>query len=184
MHMPVVTSLRLLLLSVIVFLFTSALRAQMSFPPAAASNGSQQVTLGNSAEALMGPWKFQLGDNPSWADPNFDDASWEDYRLVQQGWSESLFEPHKGEDAGWAGHGHRGRSGYGWYRIRVDLQSVHGPVTLLVPPVDGAYSVYWDGQKLGDYGDVTRHITYATPSSNAFSIPIAPNQRAEHVLAF
>jgi Stage II sporulation protein E (SpoIIE) len=184
MHMPVGMSSRLWLLSVVLFTFTCLLRAQMSFPPAADSHGSQQVTLGNSAEALMGPWKFQLGDDPSWANPNFEDAAWEDYTLIQQGWSESLFEPHKGEDAGWAGHGHRGRSGYGWYRIRVALQSVNGPVTLLVPLIDGAYSVYWDGQKLGDYGDVTRHISYAVPTSNAFSIPIAPIQGATHVLAF
>ncbi len=35
------------------------------------------VTLGQSVVALYGPWKFHIGDNPKWADPNFDDSDWE-----------------------------------------------------------------------------------------------------------
>jgi len=34
------------------------------------------IVLGQSIVALNGPWKFHTGDNPQWADPNFDDAAW------------------------------------------------------------------------------------------------------------
>jgi hypothetical protein len=43
---------------------------------------AQVVTLGNSAVALTGPWKFSPGDSPwvngspVWAEPGFDDEGW------------------------------------------------------------------------------------------------------------
>src|SRR5271155_3086173 len=133
MQIRVVSSARFVVLAAALLLIASAVRAQISFPAATVSHGNQQIILGNSAEALMGPWKFRLGDDPSWAEPNFQDAAWEDYTLHQQGWSETLLEPRRGRDAGWAGHGHRGTAGYGWYRIHIDLQNVNGPLTLLAP---------------------------------------------------
>src|SRR5260370_14798741 len=35
-----------------------------------------QVTLGQSLVNLNGPWKFHIGDDATWADPNFDDSTW------------------------------------------------------------------------------------------------------------
>jgi hypothetical protein len=175
---------RLFLSAVVISLTAPASHAQTAFPAAPNFHGSQQVTLGNSAEALMGPWKFRLGDDLSWAQKNFNDSAWEDYTLKQQGWSETLLEPRRGRDAGWAGHGHRGTAGYGWYRIRIDLQDVNGPLTLLAPVIDSAYTVYWDGQGLGDYGDVARHVSYAAPANEFFPIPVAMLGTGTHVLAF
>ena len=36
-----------------------------------------EVTLGSSVVPLTGPWKFHIGDDARWADPNFDDGDWE-----------------------------------------------------------------------------------------------------------
>ena len=43
---------------------------------AASAAAAVPVTLGQSSAALTGPWKFHIGDDPRWADPKFDDASW------------------------------------------------------------------------------------------------------------
>jgi hypothetical protein len=61
-------------------------------PPAPA----QVVALGNSAVALIGPWKFSPGDSPwvngspVWAKPGFDDASWAVMDLTPKAGSVSL----------------------------------------------------------------------------------------------
>ena len=34
--------------------------------------------LGKGTAPLDGPWQFHLGDNPAWAQPNFDDATGHD----------------------------------------------------------------------------------------------------------
>src|SRR5690349_17574272 len=36
-----------------------------------------RITLGHSVVDLNGPWKFHVGDDATWADPNFDDSNWE-----------------------------------------------------------------------------------------------------------
>ena len=64
-----------LLMWPLIVLPISAQRAPASnvstgFPIAPAKDGAQQIALGNSALALMGPWKFRLGDDLTWAQPS------------------------------------------------------------------------------------------------------------------
>jgi len=61
-----------LLMWPLIVLPISAQRAPVSnlttgFPIAPVEHGAQQIALGNSALALMGPWKFRLGDDLAWA---------------------------------------------------------------------------------------------------------------------
>jgi hypothetical protein len=156
--------------------------ANDTLPVASVANGSQQVELGNSVLALMGPWKFRLGSEMAWALPDFNDSGWENLTLQGQGWSESLVDPNEGSDPGWAGHGHQGVWGYGWYRTHLNLQKTAEPVSLLVPVIDTTYSIYWDGQKLGGFGDTARHKGYVR-SSKLFAIPESLSLPGAHVLA-
>jgi hypothetical protein len=156
--------------------------AQNSFPVAPTADGAQQVALGNSALALMGPWKFHLGDNLAWAQPDFDDSGWQDYTLKSQGLAQSILNPYEGLEPGWAGHGHRGSWGFGWYRTRVNLRQTDGSVGLLLPYINSAYAVYWDGHRLGGFGDPERHAIYAA-RKKLFAIPAALSGPGEHTLA-
>jgi hypothetical protein len=74
-------------LLLLVVLLTSSLAfsqtANAAKTPATAPTSSAEViTLGNSAVALNGPWKFQPGDSPwvngspAWAQSGFDDSRW------------------------------------------------------------------------------------------------------------
>ena len=89
---------------------------------------------------LTGPWRFQLGDDPRWADPSFDDSSWPvvvlDQPLAAQGVS-----PY---------------SGYSWYRIRIEpgqtavLTHSGKLLSLLVTPANvGQVAVYLNGVEAG-----------------------------------
>jgi hypothetical protein len=84
--------------------------------PSAPSAASQNAVVVDNREHLVVPsavhgvikldssWHFHTGDDPSWADPNFDDSSWPKVDLhtplIEQG-----IEPY---------------SGYAWYRLRIE----------------------------------------------------------------
>lgn len=102
----------------------------------AASPGA--VTPSGHTEAhVEGPWRFQIGDNPQWADPAFDDSSWPAITLDKP-LSELGFDSY---------------AGYAWYRIRINarqLQPTNEPLDLLLSPrTIGQLSVYANGQEIG-----------------------------------
>lgn len=153
------------------------------FPIAGVEHGAQQIALGNSVLALMGPWKFRLGDDLAWAQPGFNDAAWADYTLKAQGWPESILAERNAYDPGWGGHGYGGAPSYGWYRIHVYLDHSSSSLSLLVPRVNSAYTIYWDGRKLGGYGDPSQRWAYLIERSQVFPIPSASGTVGDHVLA-
>lgn len=65
----------------------------------------------------------------------------------------------------------------------MNLAPTSGPLSLLAPLIDDAYTVYWDGQKLGGDGDPDRHISYQHRQRELLSIPAALATPGEHVLA-
>jgi hypothetical protein len=115
--------------------------------------GTTQVTLGHSVVPLTGPWKFHVGDDAKWADPNFDDGDWE---VVGLGAKKESLDPtmgFAGFSPGWTGKGHAGYAGYAWYRMRIRVQGADGPLALLAPTdVDDAYQLFLNGQFVGEFG--------------------------------
>jgi len=81
--------------------------ATSAVAPAAATNGATLARI-HGVITLDGPWRFQIGDDPRWADPKFDDSAWQTVTLGQ-----SLTE--QGIDA---------YAGYAWYRLRVQPQQL------------------------------------------------------------
>ena len=135
----------------------------------AASSPSIPVVLGHSTAALNSPWKFHTGDDPRWADPAFDDSSWE---------SMDLSAPPDANDgdvgitpytSGWNSKGHAGYQGYAWYRIRFTVTPPPGGTLALLGPwaVDSAYQVYGNGALLGGVGD----FSGTTPAAYSYHYP-------------
>ncbi len=48
---------------------------------------SLRATLGDGTVELSGLWKFHTGDDLAWAQPNYDDSSWETLDLTPPGGS-------------------------------------------------------------------------------------------------
>lgn len=83
---------------------SSAQAPSASAPPSApAISATFHGTL-----VLDGPWRFQIGDDPRWADPAFDDSAWQAVTL-----SQTLSE--QGMDS---------YSGYAWYRLKIQPQQL------------------------------------------------------------
>lgn len=118
-----------------------------------------QVKLGESVVALTGPWKFQVGDNPKWADPDFDDSAWE---TVDLGAKAESIDPEMGTGGfspGWTAKGHPGYAGFAWYRMRIRITGADGPLALLAPPdVDDSYQLFTNGALVGSFGNFNRRV--------------------------
>ena len=126
--------------------------------PAGASNLSANNSPGiQGVISLTGPWHFQIGDDPRWADPSFDDASWPTVTL----------------DEPLTGQGVEPYSGYAWYRIRLEPGqlaqfnnlSSSRPLDLLVTGIAaGQLAAYVDGVEAGHTQGMTeRPVMYQSP---------------------
>ncbi len=128
-------------------------------PPAVAApasvGSSVDVKLGESAANLYGPWRFQIGDSAAWAQPNFDDGSWETVDLH----SPDGADPDLGTSGfvpGWTARGHPNHAGYAWYRLRINVQGARTALSLKMPDFfDDAYQVFVNGQMIGQFGHFT-----------------------------
>jgi hypothetical protein len=152
-------------------LFAAVVPAQTAAAP---RTDAVDVTLGQAAVPLYGPWKFTVGDSPLdpatgqplWAEPGFDDSHWETVDLTPKEGAVDPIGGLSGYVPGWTARGHAGYSGYAWYRIRVRCQGAgSSPLALAGPAdVDDAYQAFADGKLLGSFGNFSgkQPITYYT----------------------
>ena len=105
---------------------------------------------------VSGNWRFHTGDDLAWAQPGFDDSSWEQLR----------------GDTTWGAQTHPAYVGFAWYRKKIDVEAAGGPLTILMPPVDDTYELYWNGEKIGASGKVPPHAHWnAFPRPATFPLP-------------
>jgi phosphoserine phosphatase RsbU/P len=150
--------------------------------PASAPAATANLSATNSAPAgiqgvinLTGPWRFQMGDDPRWADPSFDDSSWPVVALDEPLTSQGV-EPY---------------SGYGWYRIRFEPKQLAAfdnlssttPLDLLISGTSvGQLAAYVDGVEAGHTRGMTDHP--AMFQSPPFSARLSgPGSNGSRVLA-
>jgi len=131
----------------------------------------EQVRLGNSVVPLVGPWKFQTGDNPAWSQPGFDDSSWADMDMTPP--SRPGHPNQTLPLAGWTARGYPNYSGYAWYRLTVDVQGSGRRLSLKMPDsVDDAYQVFVNGAQIGQFGRFSgRSVTAYNSLPTAFELP-------------
>jgi hypothetical protein len=148
--------------------------AALSQRSTAAGVDPVQITLGPEVVPLTGPWKFRLGDNPRWATPEFDDAVWEIVDLTPELGAHDSDVGLMGYVRGWESRGHKGYSGYAWYRLRVSANAPAGQALALVGPtnVESAYQIYVDGRLLGGIGDFSHSPPRAYGTNRPITLPL------------
>lgn len=103
--------------------------------------------LGKGTAPLDGPWQFHLGDDPAWAAPGYDDSHWEQLTA----------------DKTWGAQSHPSYTGFAWYRRTIRITPAPGAdpdVALLIPYIDDAYELYWNGVKVGQHGTLPPHLVF------------------------
>lgn len=149
------------------FLLAASLFAQQKEVPASQLTSKAPTPvlavegLGQGAIPLDGAWQFHTGDNPAWASPSFDDSGWESIQV----------------NGPWGGQSHPGYTGYAWYRRHLQITTVAGSQTkyaLLMPPVDDAYEIFWNGKSIGQFGKFPpRPRWYYSTFPRSFPVPSA-----------
>ena len=147
-------------------------------PAASAQSGVVNGTIGDAVLVLTGPWKFHAGDDMAWASPAYDDSGWTTQDLTPPPGSYDPVTGSSGFVPGWTSHGYPGLSGYGWYRLHVNLRTVGSaaanPRLGLGMPLnfDDAYQVYVNGQKIGGFGRFAPgSVTYYNSQPVSYALP-------------
>lgn len=151
-----------------------------------ASAASVSIKLGPAIKDLPGPWRFQTGDSPAWADPGYPDAGWQLVNLAPQRGSVDPGLGSKGYLPGWTALGHPGYAGFAWYRLRLRVDAAGRRLALLMPAdVDDAYQVYANGRLIGQFGDFSKNpprTYYSRP--RIFLLPVSDTQDVVLALRF
>jgi hypothetical protein len=121
---------------------------------------------GKGVVEVGGMWHFHTGDNLAWAQPGFDDSGWEKLR----------------GDQTWGAQTHPGYIGFAWYRKPIEVTSARGPITILVPPIQDAYELYWNGTKIGGRGKLPPDADWdANAHAAIYTLPSASGMLAVRV---
>jgi hypothetical protein len=93
---------------------------------------------------VTGKWQFHTGDDMGWAQLGFDDSGWEQLS----------------SNASWGEQTHPEYTRFAWYRKRIEIANQIQPLAIMIPPVDDAYKIYWNGRKIGTYGGLSPHAKW------------------------
>lgn len=140
---------------VTLLLVTSALRTAIGQTEGGVSQAAVGVKpqklviagVGRGVAPIDGLWQFREGDDPRWANPNFDDSGWESMHA----------------DSYWGAQGHPSYAGFAWYRRHIDIVPTSGTTDeyrILIPNAQDAYEVYWNGVLAGSYGKMPPHASW------------------------
>jgi hypothetical protein len=119
---------------------------------------------------LEGNWKFTIGDDINWSDPNYNDSNWDE-----------VYVPSSWEDQGFHGY-----NGYGWYRLKFKMPKSFNSKTivLVLGFVDDVDEVYLNGKLIGFTGSFPPDYETAYNAYRKYPIPIdALNLKGENQLA-
>lgn len=142
-------------------IITSALLILLFLSPAVSA---QEVSL------LGEQWKFQLGDNPNWASPNFNDTNWKNIKVPS-----ILPQQH-------------GKKTKGWYRVHFDADIRNNTAqALLIEYIRHADETWLNGKKIGGLGHFEKpwRFTYTNPQGlvRLYPIPKGLLKNKNNVLA-
>lgn len=104
---------------------------------------------------LEGRWRFNIGDNPEWKNPSYNDSKWELVKVPSS----------------WENEGFHGYDGYGWYRKSVKLTSSYKNLYLLMGYVDDVDQVFFNGHLIGASGLFPPNYETAYNAKRNYPIP-------------
>jgi sialate O-acetylesterase len=120
--------------------------------------------------SLSGSWKFSIGDDSNWANPEFNDSEW-DHIMVPGNW----------EDQGYNDY-----NGYAWYRKKFSLSEIPSgkPIYILLGRIDDADEVFLNGKEIGKSGKFPPEFLTAYDRDRKYIIPDdLLNEKGENVIS-
>lgn len=134
--------------------------------PAQSKNVPIAARLGRPEVQLEGAWRYHAGDDLRWAQPAWPDASWQ------------TIDPDSGDDKD------APNAPLAWVRraVRIEPADPGQKLALYVRAMD-TYEVYWNGQKIGNQGEVPPRFNFPYSSPRIFELPLGAAPVSEGVIA-
>jgi sialate O-acetylesterase len=133
------------------------LMALLSIFTFATCNIEYRTSNNSYVKNLDGQWKFSLGDDMEWMNPDFNDSSW-DMTNVPSAW----------ENDGYVGY-----DGYAWYRTKLIIPShlFDEALFLDLGQIDDVDETYLNGHKIGGLGSFPPNYESAYNKNRHYYIP-------------
>ncbi|MEP7037863.1 MAG: SpoIIE family protein phosphatase, partial [Acidobacteriota bacterium] len=156
------TAIQIVLLLFVFSIFVQAQDSQVLILTA------EKLTADKTVELDKLNWKYQSGDDLKWANPQYDDADWEEV-------AGTTIKPDSLPKSGF--------SGRAWFRLHLQAdESLVNQTVALAGTQKGATEVYLDGRKLAEFGLITdSKVSEYNP--NKLPIPFRFEKAGEHILA-
>ena len=157
----------------LVLLLCGLLAATLVSAPTRASgeeSPAPRAAGGPFALDLAGQWRFKVGDDPDWSDPGFDDSSWEQVKVPQEGG-----QPYFANN-----------DGYAWFRLEFNLpaNAKGTPLVASLGGIDDADQTFLNGVKIGSTGSMPPNEDSQWFEQRLYPVPAqAPNYGGRNVLA-
>jgi sialate O-acetylesterase len=141
--------------------------AAIALPATQAANNSMfNPDVTDRVIKLSGNWRFSIGDDPAWADPEFDDKGWSRVRAPDQ----------------WEDQGYENYNGFAWYRTTFKFPTNRGTdgMFLALGQIDDADQVFVNGVEVGQTGQFPPAYVSAYSETRAYLIPgnvLKPGER-------
>lgn len=106
---------------------------------------------------LRGEWRFSIGDDPGWAERDFDDRDWGEISVPSN----------------WEGEGYGGYNGFAWYRrsFDIDAADLTHSLHLLLGRIDDVDEVYVNGRRIGGTGQFEPDYVTAYNVDRVYFLP-------------
>lgn len=105
---------------------------------------------------LRGYWKFTIGDEAYWSEPDFDDSEWSD-----------MYVP-----AAWEEEGFHGYDGFAWYRVNFELKKdERNAYYIELGYIDDSDQVFLNGELIGYTGGFPPDFYTAYQSFRRYYLP-------------
>jgi hypothetical protein len=121
-------------------------------------------------KSLKGSWRFIIGDNKEWADPEYNDSEWD-----------RIFAPMR-----WERQNYYNYNGYAWYRksFRISTKYKNTSLYLYLGRIDDVDEVYVNGKLVGSTGSFPPDYKTAYNISRKYPIPTGVlNYNEENIIA-
>ena len=106
---------------------------------------------------LDGLWKFSIGDDMEWANPEFNDSAWDEIHVPTS----------------WEQDGYVGYDGFAWYRTKISIPSYLCDEVLFLElaQIDDVDETYFNGHKIGGLGTFPPNAKTAYNVDRHYYIP-------------
>ncbi|MBN2200447.1 beta galactosidase jelly roll domain-containing protein [bacterium] len=106
---------------------------------------------------FSGPWKFEIRDDPRFADPSYDDSGWETVKVPDL----------------WENNGFPGYDGYAWYRLEFEVPNSlkKRPLFIRLGAIDDIDRTYLNGVLIGGQGEFPPQVRTAWNVKRMYRVP-------------